>query len=554
MKPQFPGELARLTLPRSKKSNLILLLSIIVLGAFLRFYKLDWGGGNFFHPDEYHIVISVNQLSFPDQLHPHLFSYGSTTVYLIYLAKIAASGILGADSLSPFLIGRFISALYSTMTIFVVYKISRILFKVRFVSYLSAFIVSLTPGLIQQAHFATPESAITFWILVVLYFSLEYTKRLRFKYLFVAGLALGLSIATKITSLLVAPTVIFAIIWVGARKKRLKKALLNMLVLTFIASFTYMLAFPYSFLDFKGFTSSMTYETNVARGVLPVFYTRSFLKTLPVFFQFKKILPYAIDPATLFMGTVGFISALLISIKKIKSKTGISWFLVVLVFSLYFFPNSFLYAKWTRFVAPTFPFFAIFSIFILEKVSSKNKTLGQILTSVLVLSASVWTIMFFSIYTKEDVRLNASKWFKQEIPENSYILTESGNTLEVPLSGNYTKRPLDFYHLEENPEIQQGLPKELEKADYFIIQSRRIFYNHPRELFPLTSNFYGMLFSGKLGFSKIKTFTSYPKIGPFEIPDEAAEETWSVFDHPVVRIYKKTEPLTKNQYEKLLKI
>ena len=37
-----------------------------------------------------------------------------------------------------------------------------------------------------------------------------------------------------------------------------------------------------------------------------------------------------------------------------------------------------------------------------------------------------------------------------------------------------------------------------------------------------------------------------------EIPDEDAEETWSVFDHPVVRIYKKTNTLSTIEYEQIL--
>jgi uncharacterized membrane protein (UPF0127 family) len=43
------------------------------------------------------------------------------------------------------------------------------------------------------------------------------------------------------------------------------------------------------------------------------------------------------------------------------------------------------------------------------------------------------------------------------------------------------------------------------------------------------------LFSGKLGFEEVKVFAN-PYIG---LMDEQAEETWSVFDHPVIRIYRR---------------
>ena len=66
-----------------------------------------------------------------------------------------------------------------------------------------------------------------------------------------------------------------------------------------------------------------------------------------------------------------------------------------------------------------------------------------------------------------------------------------------------------------------------------------------------------MLFNGRLGFEKIKQFSSYPKLSflrlNLEFPDEDAEETWSVFDHPVIRIFKKTHQLTREGYATFLK-
>jgi len=55
----------------------------------------------------------------------------------------------------------------------------------------------------------------------------------------------------------------------------------------------------------------------------------------------------------------------------------------------------------------------------------------------------------------------------------------------------------------------------------------------------------------------VAEFNSYPKITLFgktfiEFPDENAEETWSVFDHPVIRIYKKSSNV-KAQMSKLEK-
>lgn len=151
-------------------NNFWILAFILIIGGFFRFYKLDWGEQLFTHPDEYHIAASVLQLSFPTQMHPHFFSYGTVTIYLIYFTKMFLENVifhlpffnanfLIADS---FLIGRFYSALFSTFTIFLVYEITSFFLKKPWV-FIATFLVAIMPGSIQQAHFATPESNLTFF-------------------------------------------------------------------------------------------------------------------------------------------------------------------------------------------------------------------------------------------------------------------------------------------------------------------------------------------------------------------------------------------------------
>jgi len=63
--------------------------------------------------------------------------------------------------------------------------------------------------------------------------------------------------------------------------------------------------------------------------------------------------------------------------------------------------------------------------------------------------------------------------------------------------------------------------------------------------------FYQLLFSGRLGFEKVEEFNSFPSIGPLSFPDEDAEESFTVFDHPVIRIYKKVQKFNQQDYQLL---
>ena len=51
--------------------------------------------------------------------------------------------------------------------------------------------------------------------------------------------------------------------------------------------------------------------------------------------------------------------------------------------------------------------------------------------------------------------------------------------------------------------------------------------------------YYQDLFSGKLGFEKVKEFTLSPSIFGINIPDQSADESFTVYDHPQILIYKK---------------
>ena len=88
--------------------------------------------------------------------------------------------------------------------------------------------------------------------------------------------------------------------------------------------------------------------------------------------------------------------------------------------------------------------------------------------------------------------------------------------------------------MDQSLELQLELSNHLEKADYIFVPSRRIFANHSKKTYPILNQYYEDLFSGKLGFEKVAEFSS-------GLNDEQAEETWTVFDHPVIRIYKKVK-------------
>ena len=111
---------------------------------------------------------------------------------------------------------------------------------------------------------------------------------------------------------------------------------------------------------------------------------------------------------------------------------------------------------------------------------------------------------------------------------------------------------------EDNDQKFAAMTNALDQADYLVITSNR-FYDSLSRIpmrWPMTMAYFEALFDGRLGFELVKTFESYPSLGPVTIPDQTlptdnlpawvnehweAEEAYHVYDHPAVLVFRKTD-------------
>ncbi|NTW02576.1 MAG: hypothetical protein HGA19_15070, partial [Oscillochloris sp.] len=101
---------------------------------------------------------------------------------------------------------------------------------------------------------------------------------------------------------------------------------------------------------------------------------------------------------------------------------------------------------------------------------------------------------------------------------------------------------------------ESGLIDQLDQADYITLTSNRVYASTARlrMRYPALMNYYSTLFNGDLGFELVAEVTSYPNILGVEIPDQGAEEAFSVYDHPRVLIFKKTADYSRERAEELI--
>jgi hypothetical protein len=174
-----------------------------------------------------------------------------------------------------------------------------------------------------------------------------------------------------------------------------------------------------------------------------------------------------------------------------------------------------------------------------------------------------------AVYRQDHTRIEASRWIYDNIPAGSIIATENWDEgLPLPIDGHdpygsiYRGIVMEVRWY-DTPEKRDMFLSNLEQVDYIILPSQRGIWSTCRLplTYPMTIVYYQALFDGRLGFELVAAFNHPFQFGQLQISDLAgrtawgdppelpvsnysqlaAEEAFSVYDHPPVWIFKKSE-------------
>ncbi len=195
-----------------------------------------------------------------------------------------------------------------------------------------------------------------------------------------------------------------------------------------------------------------------------------------------------------------------------------------------------------------------------EPSNRRAATLGYFLVALVTIGTILWGWGFLAIYRRPLTRIIATRWIYANIPEGSIIANEHwDDPLPFSIDGKMSFKPSGMYYGltdpntgqqsgqitnydEDTAEKREKLIQWLNEADVLVLSSNRLWGSIPRlpMRYPMTTEYYRLLFEEKLGFELAGRFTSFPTIFGVEFDDTGAEEAFSVYDHPEVRIYRKT--------------
>jgi len=580
--------------------NHFLLIGILLLGLFLRLYGNSWDQGFHLHPDERFLTMVGNDVkipqSFSEYINPQTSSFNPANkghAFYVYgtfpllINKILAIFLYNNTYDMFNLQGRTLSGIADMLVLLLIYKIC-VLFekKLKFHSSIklyATFFYAIAVLPLQLSHFFAVDTFLNLFSWWSLYYAvrfidyiddIKHIKKftiLNFKFNIVylaslSGLFFGLALACKVSTLYFLPF-IGSILLVGgmqmimgARSKLTKRPATWMLALTCIAGFvlfSYLalrLGSPYYF-ESKSFFSpqiSTLFLNNIQTlksfdnplGYFPP--AIQWLSKSPLY-QLQNIFFFGVGPFYFIFSVIGLGIALL----KRKNFTLFISIIWMILFMIY---QSVQFAKSMRYLIFIYPLLALFAgvglVYTLEGLKKIAPHCIYLFISLCIyLCIVIWPLAFFSIYTKDHSRVAASKWMFESIPAKSILLSEYWDDalplpVENPIQKGYHIIEVHIFDL-DSKEKWEAINIQLKAADYYVMSSNRgwgSLTTLPRQ-FPETTKFYNDMFNGIENYTLIKEFASYPSLRylgiPLDFPDQWAEEAFTVYDHPLVKIFKK---------------
>ncbi|HEX6511103.1 MAG TPA: DUF2298 domain-containing protein, partial [Chloroflexota bacterium] len=229
-------------------------------------------------------------------------------------------------------------------------------------------------------------------------------------------------------------------------------------------------------------------------------------------------------------------------------------------------------SKTMRYFYQLYPFLALLAACLVVSLASRRARLSWgMAVGAFVLGATALNALAFShIYSQPNSRVAASQWIYETIPAGKTLAVEHWDDA-LPLSfpgfepNRYKHVSLNLYD-DDNQAKVDAIVNSLTEADYVVLSSNRLYGSITRipQRYPITTEYYRLLFDGQLGYQLAHEQTSYPSLLGIQLMDDRVtgyrglaaqlqpDEAFTVYDHPPVLIFEKTPDFSASTVRALL--
>lgn len=561
------------------KHKKLMLYGILLLAGVFRLYAVNWDQGFHLHPDERAIVLSVVTLHFPHSLQeflspnspwsPKFFAYGSFPFYLLWAAG-NISGFLFHPLFAAYdginLVGRVLSAFFDLATIGILYALGNRFFRPT-IGLIAATFYAISVLPIQLSHFYAVDTILTCFVMATLYFAIRLEQERTWHDAVFVGIFFGLALATKVSAIVLGLPIAMAFLYmlITRRRHHHQEEVIHpsfataggyAVLLLISSAIIFALTEPYALLDFHRFLNDTQMQSEMTKNAFTFPYTLQYVGKIPYWYELKNIFLFGQGPFLAAISFIGTLVFLITSVKETRYREQARNLILLSFFIVYFLLVGGFKVGFMRYMLPIYPLLCLFAAYVVYIVGSTlyqkwNTKLFTLCSLLLALSLLLWPVSFLHIYTKPNTRVSATNWITTHIPKGKTIAVEHWDD-SLPLTGqdNYTMVTLPLYD-EDTDAKWQTINATLKKTDYIIVASNRLYTPllkltnctklPPGRCYKRTAEYYHTLFSGRGNFAKVAEFTDYPTIPILNIPinDQGADESFTVYDHPKVMIFKR---------------
>lgn len=575
-------------------------VALFSVALTLRLIGLNWDNGGLFHPDERFILMTVEgRIGLPwpidlavlldpkqSPLNPRFFAYGSFPLYLLKAVAHVASGIQSSLATTDLrLVARALSALFDAGTVLLTYFIGLKL-SGRLLGAIAAALVAFAAIHIQLAHFYAVDTILVFFLMAAILVGLELIERPTIGKAALLGAMVGLALATKVSVAPLALAVIGAHVLAvrrqndGSRLTAVERLIMGVTVTALTTGVVFVLAQPFAILDRETFIANITEQSEMVRRIRDYPYTRQYIDTPRYWYHISQLSLFGLG---LPFGVAGWLG-LVWAIGRVALLRRPGEILLLLWAVPYFAINGAFEVKFLRYLLPLVPFLAIFAARLLLDMTRalgalgrRWRTVGLALTGAIVGATVAWGLAYVTIYFRPHPATAMAAWIAANVPGGATIAKEHWEE-GLPNLGRYRITELNLYDPDDVTKLR-AMATTLATSDYLLFYSNRLYGTIPRlpDRYPMTTEYYHRLFGGQLGFTLVHAEARYPTLAGIALMDNTfvrpglpapaglerflpapridlgfADESYSVYDHPLVLLFKRTESLTPAQIEQQL--
>ena len=444
------------------------LLSLLFIAFVLRVWGISFGLPGIDHGDETEVVNHAVRFGSGD-LNPHRFQYGSLFQYILFVfygVYFLIGYLLGKfssvhqfaihfinDPTDFYLIARGLSALFGTATLVITYLIGKRV-KNDETGLLAALFLAFSYQHVIHSHYCTVDIALAFFFTLAVYQCLILFYHDHLARYILAGVSIGLVLATKFNGVFASIAFICAHFLKKDDRNFIRKIVCKKLWVGICSIFIgHFIACPYFYIEFD----SALVEIVQLRALhaFSGFHLGTYLR------EFSKAY-WGIPLGTLCI--LGLIRSIITTDRKILMLASTAS--AVLCFaSLHRYVEA-------KYVVYSFPLFALFASFLLMECFARLQKRYLYLIVLLLVLHPIYLIIDWDYYhVKKSITLEAKEWIEENIPVGSKILLDNVGNAGPKLNNS----PQNIHN-----QYKRALTHNLLKAEYLKLKlelSPSIYYN-----------------------------------------------------------------------------